>query len=163
MSTYSFTGTDTYTVADIKVVMQNTYEDIIGFANAEFIEYSDAEKWIEDLTYLLKENLLIFFEIQLYDSSGIWFKSYKYSVDTNGYLTTGRESGGILHMAIPKGTRIGLFANFDRDQKNSQKVLDELVTNRGWGTSGSSKTGTEVVERNYTSNSLNLKRSVITK
>lgn len=163
MSTSTFTGTDSYSVADVKAVMQNTYEDIIGFANRKFITYEDAEKWIEDLTYLLKKEILESFEVQLYDSSGERFRSYRYSVDTWGILSIGDKSGGINFYEIPSGATINLFAKLNKNAGNYSRVLKELVENRGWGTNGSEMTGDETHQRNYVSNSLQLKRSVITK
>jgi hypothetical protein len=93
MSTYTFSGIDSYSVSDVKAVMQNTYEDIVGFANKEIITYQRAKSWIEDLTYMLNEKVIIFFEVKLYDKNAIWFKTYRYTVDTYGYLSSGSPSG----------------------------------------------------------------------
>jgi hypothetical protein len=162
MGTYTFTGTETYTEADVKAVMQNTYEDIIGFANKGIITYERAENWINDITYLLKEKVLKSFEIQLYNSDGTKFQSYKYVVFSNGYLSTGSLSGGINYWAIPTGTRAGLFADMNFDLPNSNAVNKEL-SSRGWGNNGSPLMGNELSERDYISNNLRLQRLIITK
>lgn len=162
MSTsYTFTGTDTYSVSDVKAVMQNTYEDIIGFANKEIITYQRAKGWIDDLTYMLNEKVIKFFEIQLYDKAGTLYKSYRYLVDTYGYLSTGSMSGGINYYSFPDGTKAILYADLDFSKTNAARVNEEL-NRRGWGT-GSAMEGTQTYERSYVSNNLQLKRSVITK
>lgn len=161
MSTYTFTGTDTYSVTDVKAVMQNTYEDIIGFANRHIITYETAKRWIEDITYILNEKALSFFEIQIYNATGDKFMAYKYKSDSNGYLYTGSASGGINYFAIPSGCKAGLLVSLDSNATNYNKVNNEL-DRRGFG-QGSSMAGNEVHERNYVSNNLRLQRSVITK
>lgn len=162
MSTsYTFSGTDSYSVADVKTVMQNTYEDIIGFANKGMISYKTAESWIEDLSYILNQKVLDFFELQLYSSTGTWLKSYRYSANSFGYLSSGSSSGGINYYSIPDGSKVKLYAKLDSGKGNYQSVNDEL-NRRGWGI-GSASEGSQTYERSYVSNSLELKRSVISK
>jgi hypothetical protein len=160
METYTFTGTASYSVADVKAVMQNTFEDIIGFANRGMVEFEKAKGWIEDLTYMLNKNALKEFELQLYNSIGR-FKSYRYQVETNGLVLSGEPSGGIDYYSIPSTTKVGIYADLDQSSNNYNTVMTELVNRRGWGTNGSRMEGTAVSERTYASNSLQLKRSVI--
>ncbi|WP_025144301.1 hypothetical protein [Pedobacter jeongneungensis] len=162
MSTYTFSGTDSYSESDVKAVMQNTYEDIIGFANRGIITYERAKNWIEDITYMLKEKVLNSFEIQLYNASGERFQSYKYTVSSNGYLSTGSLSGGINFWSIPKDSSVGLFVDMNYNLANSTSVNSELAR-RGWGTNGSPLVGKETSERDYISNNLRLQRTLITK
>lgn len=161
MSTYTFSGTDSYSVSDVKAVMQNTYEDIVGFANKEIITYERAKGWIEDLTYMLNEKVIKFFEVKLYDKNNNWYKTYRYTVDTYGYLSSGSTSGGINYFSFPEGTKASLYADLDFSKANAASVNEEL-NRRGWGT-GTATEGNSTHERNYISNSLQLKRSVITK
>lgn len=163
MTASTFTGTASYSASDVKAVMQNTYEDIIGFANRKFITFGEAERWIEDLTYLLKKDCLKSFELQLYNSAGEKFKSYRYTVDTWGFLSAGDTSGGINFWSIPAETIVGLYAELNKEASNYSRVLKELTDNRGWGTDGAAMQGNATHERNYVSNNLQLKRSVITK
>ncbi|MCP2027427.1 hypothetical protein L1276_002584 [Flavobacterium sp. HSC-32F16] len=161
MSTYTFSGTESYSESDVKAVMQNTYEDIIGFANRQIISYAHAESWIEDLTYILNQKVVKFFEIQINNASGTKFMSYKYTVDNYGYLSTGTASGGINYFAIPNGCSATLYVDLDFSKTNATLVNDNL-RKRGWGT-GSALQGTETQDRNYVSNNLRLQRSIITK
>ena len=163
MSTYTFSGTDTYSVSDVKAVMQNTYEDIVGFANRQILDYSRAKRWIDDLTYLLNKSILKAFELQLYDSAGVCFKSYRYDVNTWGLISSGSSSGGINYFEIKEDTAIRLLAVLDENHHSYTAVLNELNNNLGWGNDGSAMNGNTTFERNYTSGSLQLKRSVITK
>ena len=162
MSAFTFTGTDSYTEADVKAVMQNTYEDIIGFANRGIITYDRAKNWINDITYTLKEKVLRSFEIQLYNAAGERFQSYKYTVSVGGYISTGSVSGGINFWSIPAGTTAGLFADINNSLSAASAVNEELGR-RGWGTNGSPLSGNQVSERDYISNNLKLSRTVITK
>lgn len=161
MSTYTFSGTESYSESDVKAVMQNTYEDIIGFANRQIISYARAESWIEDLTYILNQKVVKFFEIQINNASGTKFMSYKYTVDNYGYLSTGAASGGINYFAIPNGCSATLYVDLDFSKSNATLVNDNL-RKRGWGTV-SALQGTETQDRNYISNNLRLQRSIITK
>jgi hypothetical protein len=161
MSTYTFSGTESYSESDVKAVMQNTYADIIGFANRKIVSYTRAESWIEDLTYVLNQKVVKFFEIQINNASGVKFMSYKYTVDSNGYLSTGAASGGINYYAIPDGCSATLYVDLDFSKTNATAVNEELKT-RGWGT-GTALQGTESHERNYVSNNLRIQRSVVTK
>jgi len=58
-TTFSISASETYSEADVKAVMRSTYEDIIGFANRGFITYDSAKSWIEDLIFILNEEVLI--------------------------------------------------------------------------------------------------------
>ena len=163
MSTsYTFTGTDTYSVSDVKAVMQNTYEDIIGFANRGMVSYKSAEGWIEDLTYILNQKALKFFELQLFSSNGTWIKSYRYTVNSFGYLSSGSLSGGINYYSLPDGAKVKLFADLNQENKELYQKVNEELNRRGWG-NGAASEGTQTYERSYVSNSLELKRSKISK
>ena len=160
-STYTFSGTETYSVADVKAVMQNTFEDIVGFANRNLMTYDRAKQIIEDLTYILSKKALKAFEIQLYN--GITrFKSYRYDVSSSGFISSGDGSGGINYYGIPAGTTVSVYAELNNDSPSYSVVLNELYTNRNWGSNGSAMQGNATYERNYVSNALQLKRSVIT-
>ncbi len=160
-TTFTFSGTDTYSVSDVKAVMQNTYEDIIGFANRGIISYNTAKNWINDLTFVLNEKVVKFFEVQLYDKNSTCYKSYRYNVDTYGYLNTGSMSGGINYYSLPDGTTVKLYVHLDFSKNNSASVNEELKR-RGWGT-GEALEGSETYQRSYISNNLQLKRSEIIK
>lgn len=163
MSTsYTFTGTDTYSVSDVKAVMQNTFEDIVGFANRSFITFDRAKTIIDDLTYILKNKALSSFEIQL-SKGGSRFQSYRYEVGVAGYLTSGDASGGINYWALPADTQVQVYAKLDKESASYNAVLNELHNNRGWGSNGTAMEGSAQAEKSYVSNSLQLKRSVITR
>lgn len=157
-SSYTFSGTESYSVTDVKAVMQNTYEDIIGFANRGLITYERAKSWIEDLTYVLNQKVIKFFEIQLYDGL-TWLKTYRYTVDMYGYLTTGSMSGGINYYTLPAGTRAVLYVDLDFSKAKASSINEEL-NRRGWGT-GSATEGNSTYQRSYVSNNLQLKRTEI--
>jgi hypothetical protein len=159
-TTFSFTGTETYSVADVRAVMQNTFEDIIGFAIREMVTFEQAKQWIEDLTYTLNKKALRSFELQLWNGSGR-FKSYRYEVNTYGVVSSGSVSGGIDYYSIPAATTIRLYADLNSNSPTYSEVLKELLGNRKWGNNGSAMQGTANYDRSYVSGTLQLKRSVI--
>lgn len=161
-TTYTFTSTATYSVSDVKAVMQNTFEDIVGFANRGFISFERAKSFIDDLTYILKNKALSAFEIQL-STNGDRYQSYRYVVGVAGYITSGDLSGGISYWSLPSDTTVQLYAELDKSSSAYNTVLNELENNRGWGSNGSAMEGNAQAERSYVSNSLQLKRSVITR
>jgi len=162
-TTFTISNTETYTEADVKAVMQNTYEDIIGFANRKLVDYSRVKSWIEDLIYLLNEKVLESFEIQLYNSAGIRFQAYKYVVNKYGYIDSGSSSGGINYFEIPNGTKFGFLADVDFTKSNAEKIKKYLHEDKNWGQDGSSMQGTTSFQRSHSSGSLELKRFVINK
>src|SRR3989337_3915779 len=125
------------------------------------MDYGKAESWIEDLTYILNKKAMKSFELQLYNPSGVRFKSYRYEVNMWGQVTSGDKSGGINYFDFPASTKISLFAELDKSSNNYASVLKELTEIRGWGTNGSAMNGNATREKNYVSNSLQLSRSVI--
>jgi hypothetical protein len=161
--TFTVSNTETYTEANVKAVMQNTYEDILGFANRKLVDYSKIKSWIEDLVYLLNKRILKSFEIQLYNSSGERFKSYKYVVNIYGYINSGSSSGGINYFEIPEGTKFGLLADIDFTHTKIEEVKKYLFDERGWESNGSAMQGSSSFERSHSSGSLELKRYVINK
>ena len=161
--TFTISATEVYSESDVKIVMRNTYEDIIGFANRKLVDYSRVKKWIEDIIFILNEKALKSFEIQLYNTAGQRFKSYKYIVNTSGYLSSGSSSGGIDYFDIPSGTTINLFAEIDNDKANANEVRRVLVEKKGWSTNGTAMEGNSTFGRTYASGSLELKRYEITK
>lgn len=161
--TFTISNTEVYSEADVRAVMQNTYEDIIGFANRKLVDYSRIKSWVEDLVYLLNKRILKSFEIQLYNSLGQKFKSYKYLVNTYGYIDSGSSSGGINYFEIPDGTKFGLFADIDFSHAKIEEVKKYLFEEREWGSNGSPMQGTSSFERSHSSGNLELKRYVVNK
>lgn len=160
---FTISGSGTYTEADVKAVLQNTYEDIIGFANRKLVEHAKVKGWIEDLTFLLNKKVLKSFEIQLYNSANERFKSYRYQVNASGSLSSGSLSGGINYFEIPDGTKFGFLVDADFTQTNSEEIKKYLYTDRNYGQNGSAMEGTVTYERSHISGALELKRSSITK
>lgn len=158
-TTFTISATETYSEADVKAVMKNTYEDIIGFANRKIISYDRAKGWIEDLIFILNRKCLSFFEIKLYDKDGKWIETYRYEV-SSGSFVSGSSSGGIDYFKYPEGTTAGLLASLDFSNENANEVNRILKEERGWGT-GSASSGTAQKERSYVSGDLALNRSLI--
>jgi len=161
--TYTISTSEVYSESDVKAVMRNTYEDIVGFANRNLTTYSQVKSWIEDLIYVLNRKVLKSFEIQLYDSLGNRFKSYKYEVNTAGFFSSGSASGGINYFDIPTGTIISLFCELDNSKPNVEAVRKVLIEDRNWGTNGSAMKGNSSFGRSYASGTLQLNRYEITK
>jgi hypothetical protein len=161
--TYTIANSEVYSEANVKAVMQNTYEDIIGFANRKLVDYSRVKYWVEDLVFLLNEKVLKSFEIQLYSSADVRFKAYRYVVNANGYIDSGSSSGGINYFEIPDGTKFDLLADVDFTKENTEKIKKYLYNDRNWRQDGSSMQGTASFERSHSNGNLELKRYVVNK
>lgn len=158
-STFTISETETYSEADVKAVMKNTYEDIIGFANRGIITYSAAKKWIEDIIFILNQKCLKFFEIKLFDNDNKWIETYRYEVSSGSFIS-GSPSGGIDYFKYHSGTLGSLFASLDYDSENATEVNRILHEERNWGI-GTASQGNAQKERSYVSGNLALNRSII--
>lgn len=158
-TTFTVSETETYSEADVKAVMKNTYEDIIGFANRKIITYDRAKGWIEDLIFILNRKCLNFFDIKLYDKDNNWIETYRYEV-SSGSFVSGSASGGINYFKYPEGTKAGLYADLNFSHENGSEVNRILREERGWGT-GSASEGSAQKERSYVSGDLAINRSLI--
>ncbi len=158
-TTFTISATETYSEADVKAVMRNTYEDIIGFANRGITAYSTAKSWIEDIVFILNRKALKFFEIKIYDSNHNRIETYKYEV-SSGTFVSGSSSGGIDYFKYPTGAYATLYAELDYLSENGTEVNRILREERGWVT-GSATEGIGQKERSYVSGNLALNRSLI--
>ena len=158
-TTYTVSETESYSEADVKAVMKNAYEDIIGFANRGIITYARAKGWIEDTIFILNRKCLKFYEIQLYDKNDTWIETFRYDVVLGGFFSSS-ASGGINYYKYPDGTKAVFFADLNWSHENAQEVNRSLHEERGWGY-GSPSVGNAQVERNYVNGNLALKRSLI--
>lgn len=158
-TTFTVSETESYSEADVKAVMKNAYEDIIGFANIGVITYTRAKGWIEDTIFILNRKCLKFYEIQLYDKNNSWIESFRYDVVLGGFFSSS-ASGGINYYKYPEGTKAVFYAELDELNQNYQEVNRILHEERGWGY-GSASAGTAQIERNYVNGNLTLKRSLI--
>lgn len=158
-TTFTVSETESYSEADVKAVMKNAYEDIIGFANTGVITYTRAKGWIEDIIFILNRKCLKFYEIQLYDKNDKWIETLRYDVVLGSFFSSS-VSGGIDYYKYPEGTKAGFFAGLDWSHENVQEVNRVLHEERNWGY-GSPSVGTAQAERNYVNGNLALKRSLI--
>jgi len=158
-TTYTVSDTESYSEPEVKAVMKNAYEDIIGFANRDIITYTRAKGWIEDIILILNRKCLNFYEIQLHDKNNKWIETIRYDVVLGGFFSTS-ASGGIDYYKYPDGTKAVFYADINWTHDNAQEVNRVLHEERNWGF-GSASIGTAQVERNYVSGNLALQRSLI--
>jgi hypothetical protein len=136
--------------------MTCAFEDFIVLANADKIDYSKAQKWMEDLLYLAKAKVLKYFELQYY-TNGTRIGGYKYVLSDDGSLHENSDSGGIDPYYVSSDYSISLFADIDWQKNNSEEVKKYLAT-RGWGMNGTSLGEQGVYERAYSKNGYGLMR-----
>ncbi|MFI5172907.1 MAG: hypothetical protein ACHQFW_10980 [Chitinophagales bacterium] len=131
-TTFTISGTEVYSEADVKAVMKNAYEDIIGFANRGIISYSRAKTMIEDLIFILNRKCLKYFEIRLFNSNNIRIEAFRYEVVVGNFLA-GSNSGGINYFKYPEGTKASLYAELDWSHNDASEVDRVLHEERNWG------------------------------
>lgn len=151
--TFTRTSTGTFTEARVREVMKLVLEDFIGCVMKEFVTLERAQRWCDDLTYLLTQQAISGFELQFTRPDGTQ-GAFTYEVSDDGSLLESSPSGGQrLHM-LPSGTRANIFVEYRGDV---QPHVREEMRKRGWGP-GNRVGGTAIRERAYSNEGYGLIR-----
>lgn len=153
--TESRTGTNTFTGARVREVMKPVLDDFVGCVLRGFVSTERAQKWCDDLTYLLTQEAISAFELQLTlpDGSEVGFR---YEVSDDGSLLESSRSGGQRLHLLPQGTSASIWVRY-RDEVKPH--VGEEMRKRGWGPGGASLEGDAVRERAYSKEGYGLVRS----
>jgi Bacterial HORMA domain family 1 len=140
----SQSSSSTFTEARVREVMKPVFDDITGLVLRNFISSERAMKWREDLTYMLSQEAISAFELQLEKPDGTRV-GFRYEVSDDGSLLDSSSSGGLRLYQLPEGTTAVLMVVF---RELSPDVRDE-VSRRGWVHHAVSLSGEGVRERGY--------------
>jgi hypothetical protein len=144
------TRTNTYSEARLKAVMPEIGADFFALAAAGLISATTASSWTEDLKFMMQNQVVRGFQIQL-RRSGAPDMAVDFRVSSDGTIKESSTSGGIDYHSLPEGTRVSLFVSIDWNAKNIAAV-SKYMQNHGWGTNGSAVSGDPVRDRAYSNN-----------
>jgi hypothetical protein len=127
----TYSTTETYSVADVDVVMRRVMTDLVMIASSTGAVTEDtARKYGNDIEVLSKNGYLRIVDITLL-SNGVEKKATRYEVNTqSGDLTTSRP-GGVLWPSLPNPElRIVLTYTSTYDATAKEKMRSKLLI--GW-------------------------------
>ena len=157
---YAFTATETYSVADIEVVMRRVTTDLVMIAaSTRAITEDKARDFGHDIELLAKNGYLKKVDITLL-SWGVEHKATCFEVNTaSGELSMSRP-GGVMWPQVPNPElRILIWYTSDYDDAARAKMLPKLKI--GWSPSSadtSHRTLTAGAGRDYVSNGYGMQR-----
>ncbi|CCH57628.1 hypothetical protein BN8_p06824 (plasmid) [Fibrisoma limi BUZ 3] len=159
--TSTFTRTSTYTESRARYILGKVYEDCLSMVFADLVSKAEAERWRNDLLFMLSKEALDSFEIQLVSPTGSRVGGYRYQLDDAGSIYSDDDSGGSDFYGLNPGTKANLFVTLRTTSTRYREVVNELITNRGWGSNGVSLQGDSTYDRGYSSSGYGLNRNKI--
>lgn len=139
--------TNTYSEARARIVMLEVGADFYALASANLISFDVAQKWTEELSFVLLQQTVRGFQIQL-RRPGSSTIALDYRVSSDGSVLESSMAGGINYYALPAGTTAGLVVDLNYEARNIA-VVKRYIGERGWGTNGQAVEGPVVRDRVY--------------
>lgn len=156
----TYSATETYSVADVEVVMRRLTADLVMIAGSSGAVTEDkARDWGHDIEVLAKNGYLLMVDLTLM-SNGIEQKAARFEVNTEASDFTMSRPGGVLWPKLPNpDLRIVLYYTAEYDTAAKEKMGNKLRI--GWvptcvDTSHSSLTSS--TSRDYASNGYGMHR-----
>lgn len=138
--------TNSFTEARLRAVMPEVGADFTNMAGARIIPFTTAQRWTEELAFVLQKQAARGFQVQL-NCPGRAPIALDYRVSSDGTVRESGRAGGIDYYLLPEGTTATLFVDLDDSSRNIMEV--RLYTRqRGWGV-GSAVAGEPVRDRVY--------------
>ena len=157
-SSYTNTGSESYSKTDVKNVLGKIYDDFHAIAARGFDFIEDHPDYLEnlrdDLYYIMIHEDLKMFQFQ-FDSHGKR-EAVEYQVLSDGTVQQDSDSGGIDYWDFDRSAKIRTVVR----RHGNKKVSDYLVE-RGWSTGGSFVEGREETVGSYSSGNLDVTKKII--
>lgn len=156
----TYSATETYSVADVAVVMRRVTADLVMIATSTgAVAEEKARDWGHDIELLAKNGYLDIVDLTLL-SNGVEQKATRFVVNTeSGELTMSRP-GGVLWPKVPSPElRIVLFHTAAYDAAAKEKLRNQL--NISWGPSSADTSHSLLkssASRDYVSNGYGMQR-----
>lgn len=159
-STYSSTGTTTYTVADVEKVMRSIMADLMMIADSTRAMTEDVAKdYVHDIELLAKNGYLTAVDVTLISADGKELVAAEFQFQTEGAAGTERP-GGVLWPRTPDG-QIRIVINTTEAYIAESEKVSKLPMKISWGLS-SADTGHSSLSssggRGYSSNGFGANR-----
>lgn len=154
------TATETYTVADIEVVMRRVTTDFVMIASStRAITEEMARNWGHDIELLAKHGYLKKVDLTLL-SFGVEQKAACFEINTKAGSLTMSRPGGVMWPQVPNPElRILIWHTTIYDDAARAKMAPRLKINWTHSTADSShRTLTAVTGRDYVSNGYGMQR-----
>lgn len=157
---YTHSATETYSVADIDVVMRRVTADLIMIAaSTAAITEETARKWGHDIELLAKSGYLKKVDLTLL-SSGVEQRAIRFEVSTSSGELTMSRPGGVMWPKVPNSKlRIVLSYTSTYDTTAKEKMASKLKIS--WVPTKedlSHSTLTTSASRDYVSNGYGMQR-----
>jgi hypothetical protein len=117
MDTASRSRTNTYSEARARTVMLEVGADFYALASANLISFDLAQRWTEELSFILLQQTVRGFQIQL-QRPGSPTIALDYRVSSDGSVLESGTAGGINYYALPAGTTAGLVVDLNYEARN---------------------------------------------
>jgi hypothetical protein len=162
---YSVTETETYSIADIEVVMRRVTTDLVMIASSTgAITEDKARQWGHDVELLAIHGYLRAVDVTLF-SWGVEQKATRFEVKTDsGELVMSRPGGVLWPRVAQPDLRIVLFYTAAYDAAAAAKIADKLYISWVPTTADTSHSSLKAqTGRDYVSNGYGMQRKDFTK
>jgi hypothetical protein len=147
IGTFTASRSSTFTDARLRAVMPEVGADFYALAGAGIITFSVAQRWTEELTFILQHEAAHGFQIQLTYPTGQQI-ALDYRVSSDGSIRESAVAGGIDYYALRTGTRAFLFVDLNWQAKGIAAVRT-YIEERGWALNCQPVQGDVVRDRAY--------------
>lgn len=152
------THTGSWSIANVRRVMEKVHEDLLGDVNAGLCSEAFAQTIYRDLSKLLELRAIKLFQFQ-YKEPGGRQSGFQYQVSDDGSVTSSDRSGGRNLLRFPRGTKLNLVVD-SIGGPNSAEAL-EYLKEQGWGFDGRLLDGRAGRSRVYAHNGYALTRTEV--
>lgn len=156
----TYTATETYSVADVEIVMRRVTADLVMIASSSGAVTEDtARDWGHDIEVLAKNGYLRMVDLTLM-SNGIEKKATRFEVNTAAGDFTMSRPGGVLWPKVPNpDLRIVLFHTATYNAAAKEKMCKKLKCSWAPTTADTSHSMlTSTAGRDYVSNGYGMQR-----
>jgi hypothetical protein len=145
--TFTASRTNTFTDARLRAVMPEVGADFYAMANAQIISLAVAQRWTEELTFILQHEAAHGFQVQLTCPDGRRI-ALDYRVSGDGSIRQSGTAGGIDYYALPAGTWAFLYVDLNFNAVKIA-VVQTYIRERGWALNAQAVQGEAVRDRAY--------------
>ena len=129
--TSTATRSSTLTDARLRAVMPEIGADFYNMASADLISFSTAQRWTDELTFVLQNAAAHGFQVQFTYPNGQQV-GLDYRVSSDGSIRESSMAGGIDYYALPQGTRSTFFIDLNFEASKIG-LVQAYGQQRGWG------------------------------
>lgn len=153
-STSTYSEASTFTEARVRAVMEKVHEDLTAFVTCHWVTLAAAQKWYNDLTFMLLKRIVVSFDFK-FVFGGSDDRGIRYEVSDDGALIEDDESGGMDLYGLPIDLEIQVVVLFSR---YPEPALMTELNDRGWYMGGQCFVGSGTLDRVYSKSGWGVRR-----